>query len=75
MPSFIAVADYDTLAAVYKVIEAQHGTFDPYKTMEIVKILKFESPRGPIAIDPATRDIILNAYFATIPMVRDPHEH
>ena len=51
------------MAAAYKVIDAQHGSIDPDKTMEIVKSLKFESPRGPIAIDPATRDIILNAYF------------
>jgi branched-chain amino acid transport system substrate-binding protein len=89
-PSFIAVAAYDAIAAAYKVIDAQKGAVDPDKTMEIVKTLKFESPRGPIAIDPATRDIILNAYFMkaerrggvlgnyefeTTPMVRDPLEN
>ena len=88
-PSFIAVAAYDAIAAAYKVIDAQHGQIDPDKTMEIVKSMKFESPRGPIAIDPATRDIILNAYFMrverrngvlgnfefqTTPMVKDPLE-
>ena len=88
-PSFIAVAAYDAIAAAYKVIEAQHGLIDPDKTMEIVKSMKFESPRGPIAIDPATRDIILNAYFMraerrkgvlgnyefqVTPMVKDPLE-
>jgi branched-chain amino acid transport system substrate-binding protein len=89
-PSFMAVAAYDTIAAAYKVIDAQHGTVDPDKTMELIKGLSFESPRGPIAIDPTTRDIVLNAYFmraqrrngmlanyefATIPMVKDPLEH
>ena len=88
-PSFIACAAYDAMAAAYKVIEAQHGTIDADKTMDIVKAMKFESPRGPIAIDPATRDIILNAYFMrterrhgllgnyefeTTPMVKDPNE-
>jgi branched-chain amino acid transport system substrate-binding protein len=88
-PSFIAVAAYDAIAAAYKVIDAQKGAIDPDKTMEIVKAMKFESPRGPIAIDPATRDIILNAYFMrgerrkgvlgnyefeTTPMVKDPSE-
>jgi len=88
-PSFIAVAAYDAMAAAYKVLDAQHGTIDPDKTMDVVKSMKFESPRGPIAIDPATRDIILNAYFMraerrngvlgnyefqTTPMVRDPFE-
>ncbi|HXF34939.1 MAG TPA: ABC transporter substrate-binding protein [Candidatus Acidoferrales bacterium] len=62
-PTFIAVAAYDAMNAVYRVIDAQHGKLDPDKTMDIVKGMKFESPRGPIAIDPATRDIILNAYF------------
>ena len=88
-PSFIAVAAYDAINAVYRVVEAQHGTIDPDKTMAIVAGMKFESPRGPIAIDPATRDIILNAYFMraerrngvlgnyefeTTPMVKDPAE-
>jgi len=88
-PSFIAVAAYDAIAAAYKVIDAQGGAIDPDKTMDIVKSMKFESPRGPIAIDPATRDIILNAYFMraerrngvlgnyefqTTPMVKDPLE-
>jgi branched-chain amino acid transport system substrate-binding protein len=89
MPSFIAAAAYDGLNAVYKAIEAQNGNVDPDRTMDIVKAMKFEGPRGPIAIGPATRDIILNAYFlraerrngvlgnyvfATIPMVKDPDE-
>jgi len=88
-PSFIAVAAYDAMNAVYKVVAAQHGAIDPDKTMDIVRAMKFESPRGPIAIDPATRDIILNAYFMkadrrngvlgnyefeTTPMVKDPTE-
>ena len=90
-PSFIAVAAYDAIAAAYKVIEAQHGLVDlrDKGLMEIVKSMKFESPRGPIAIDPATRDIILNAYFMraerrkgvlgnyefqVTPMVKDPLE-
>jgi branched-chain amino acid transport system substrate-binding protein len=88
-PSFIAVAAYDAMSAVYRIVEAQHGAIDPDKTMALIGGLKFESPRGPIAIDPATRDIVLNAYFMrterrngvlgnyefeTTPMVRDPSE-
>jgi len=57
--------------------------------MAVVKTLKFESPRGPVAIDPATRDLIQNVYlrkltmvrgqlenveFETVPMVKDPTE-
>ena len=57
--------------------------------MEIVKTLKFESPRGPIMIDAATRDIVQNVYIrrtelkggklvnseiATYPMYKNPTE-
>ena len=89
LPTFTAVQAYDALAAAYKVLTAQKGTVDPDKTMDIVKTLKFESPRGPIAMDPATRDIILTVYFRkverrngvlgnyefqAIPNVKDPNE-
>ena len=88
-PDFTSVAAYDTMAAIYKAAEAQKGNLDPDKTIELVRAMKFESPRGPIAIDPDTRDLIQNVYirkterrngklvnveFATVPMVRDPKE-
>jgi branched-chain amino acid transport system substrate-binding protein len=89
-PTFGGVGTYDTFTAIYKVLEAQKGQIDPDKTMDLVKALKFESPRGPIAIDPDTRDIIQNVYIRrtelkggklvnteidTYPMVKDPSEH
>jgi branched-chain amino acid transport system substrate-binding protein len=89
LPNFNAVQTYDVMQAVYKVIAAQNGHIDPDRTMELVKGMKFESPRGPIMIDPATRDIVQNVYFrrtekrdgryqnvefTSIPMVRDPNE-
>ena len=89
LPDFNAVAAYDAVNAIYKVVEAQKGAIDPDRTMELVRGMKFESPRGPIAIDPETRDIVQNVYirrtqrrdgqlenieFATIPMVKDPNE-
>jgi branched-chain amino acid transport system substrate-binding protein len=89
VPDFSSAAAFDVMAAIYKVVAAQNGALDPDKTMELVKGLKFESPRGPIMIDPQTRDLIQNIYirrtikrhgsfvnveFETIPMVRDPNE-
>jgi branched-chain amino acid transport system substrate-binding protein len=86
---FYTVAIYDALQAIYKVTAAQKGSLDPDKTMALVKQLKFESPRGPIEIDPQTRDIIQSIYIrrvdrvngvlqntviATYPHVRDPLE-
>jgi branched-chain amino acid transport system substrate-binding protein len=89
MPSFMAVQAYDAMAAAYKVLEAQKGTIDPDKTMELLKGMKFESPRGPIEIDANTRDIIQTVYFRKVengklglgnyefdrtPAVKDPNE-
>jgi branched-chain amino acid transport system substrate-binding protein len=88
-PDFVGAVAYDVLGAVYHVIEAQGGNVDPDKTMALIKGYKAESPRGPIMIDPETRDIVQNVYIrrverrdghlvnaeiATIPMVKDPNE-
>ena len=66
LPTFEGVQAYDAIAAAYKVLIAQKGHIDPDKTMEIVKGMHFESPRGLIQIDPATRDIIQNVYFRKV---------
>jgi branched-chain amino acid transport system substrate-binding protein len=89
-PDYAALAAYDTLAAIYKVIALQGGKVDAERTMQLVRGLKLDSPRGPIMIDPSTRDIVQNIYirkterkggrmvnteFETYPMVRDPLEN
>jgi branched-chain amino acid transport system substrate-binding protein len=63
--SFAAVAAYDTMAAIYKLAEAQGGRLDAEKTAELVKGLKLDSPRGPIAID-ASRDIVQTIYIRRV---------
>jgi branched-chain amino acid transport system substrate-binding protein len=89
-PSFADVATYDVLSAIYKAVAAQKGNLDPEKTMQLVRGMKIDSARGPIMIDPQTRDIVQNIYIrrvdkvdgkyqnteiATYPNVRDPLEH
>lgn len=88
-PDFASVATYDALHAIYNVIAAERGDLDPNKTMQLVRGMKFESPRGPISIDSQTREIVQNIYirrvekrdgklinreFAVIPQVHDPVE-
>ncbi len=60
---FGACATWDAMTAAYRAIEAQKGQLDPDKTMALVRGMAFESPRGPIAIDPQTRDIVQNMYI------------
>jgi branched-chain amino acid transport system substrate-binding protein len=87
-PSFMSVGQWDAMDAIYYAIREQKGKVDPDRTMALVRKYKnANSPRGPISIDPDTRDIIQNEYmrevkkvggqlanveFETFPNVKDP---
>jgi branched-chain amino acid transport system substrate-binding protein len=88
-PDFYTVAIYDVLQAAYNVAAAQPGGIDPDKTMTLLRGMKLDSARGPIQIDPQTRDLIQPIYIrrvdkvngqlqnttiATYPAVKDPTE-
>jgi branched-chain amino acid transport system substrate-binding protein len=69
-PSFMSVGAWDTMDAIYHVIREQSGKIDPDRTMALVKKYRNpNSPRGPIAIDPETRDIIQNEYMREVKKV------
>lgn len=85
--NFMAVAGYDGMAAIYDVAQKLGGKIDGDKAMEILKGWKRQSPRGPISIDPETRDIVQTVYvrrvekrgdhwynveFEQFPEVKDP---
>ena len=88
IPDMFSVGGWDGMAAIFDMIKATKGKFTPDEAMNFFKTWKNpESPRGPIAIDPETRDIIQNIYlrrvekvdgrlanveFETIPQVKDP---
>jgi len=66
-PNFMSVGCWDGMAAIVYAIKAQNGKLDPEKTMELLKQFKDpNSPRGPISIDPATRDIVQNEYLREV---------
>ena len=86
-PNFMAVFGYDGMALIYGAIRKTGGDLDGGKLVDAMKGMAFESPRGPISIDPATRDIVQNIYmrkvekvggelynqeFQTVPNVKDP---
>ena len=56
-PSFMAVQAYDALTAIDKSVGAQKGSIDAQKTVDALRGLTFESPRGTITIDAATREV------------------
>jgi branched-chain amino acid transport system substrate-binding protein len=86
-PNFMAVGGYDGMHLIYEALKKTNGDTDGTKLMAAIKGMAWESPRGPISIDPATRDIVQNIYirkvqkvdgelynveFETIANVKDP---
>ena len=86
-PAFHSVAGYDAMHLLHQALEKISGNTDGDTLMAAMKGMSWESPRGQIAIDPETRDIIQNEYirrvekvngelynveFATIEAVKDP---
>ncbi|MGA9005835.1 MAG: ABC transporter substrate-binding protein [Xanthobacteraceae bacterium] len=86
-PNFMAVGAYDGMHLIYEALKKTGGKTDGDSLMAAIKGMAWESPRGPISIDAATRDIVNNIYirkvekingqlwsteFQTFPNVKDP---
>jgi branched-chain amino acid transport system substrate-binding protein len=66
-PNFLSAGSWDGMAMMFEAIKQQKGKIDPDQTMEIFKTWKNpDSPRGPISIDPETRDIVQNEYLREV---------
>lgn len=85
-PNFMAVGGYDGMHLIYEGLKKTNGA-GGQALIDAMKGMSWTSPRGPVSIDPQTRDIVQNIYvrkverkdgelynveFATIPNVKDP---
>jgi len=68
-PNFMACAGYDGMAAIAEALKKTGGSVDPDKFMTALKGMKLMSPRGPIMIDPETRDIVQTVYIRRVERV------
>lgn len=68
-PNFMAAGGYDGMHAIYAALEKTGGKSDGDSLMEAMKGLSWISPRGPITIDPETRDIVQNVYMRKVERV------
>ena len=86
-PNFISLGGYDGMHLIYEALKKTGGKADGDALIAAMKGMAWESPRGPISIDPETRDIVQNIYmrrvekvgtelfnteFATTEAVKDP---
>ena len=68
-PNFMAVGGYDGMAAIYEVARKLKGNIDGDKAMAVLKGMKINSPRGPIMLDAATRDVVQTEYVRRVEKV------
>ena len=68
-PNFVAAAGYDGMNLIYKALEKTKGDASADAFMAAVKGMKWTSPRGPVEIDPETRDIVQNVYIRKVEKV------
>jgi branched-chain amino acid transport system substrate-binding protein len=67
-PDFMAVGGYDGMAAIVRAVQATKGKVESDAALAALKGWKSVSPRGPIMIDPDTRDIVMNEYLSEVVM-------
>ena len=68
-PGFMAVGGYDGIHLIYEALKKTGGKTDGDLLIAAMKGMAWESPRGPISIDPETRDIVQNIYIRKVEKV------
>jgi len=68
-PDFFSVGGYDGMHLIYEALKKTGGKTDGDSLINAVKGMKWDSPRGPIAIDPETRDIINTVFIRRVEKV------
>jgi branched-chain amino acid transport system substrate-binding protein len=62
-PDFFSIGGWDGMQLIYDVLKKTGGKTDAQAMVDAAKGMAWESPRGPISIDPETRDIIQTVYI------------
>lgn len=68
-PDFFSIGGYDGMHAIYEALKKTGGKSDSDALIGAAKGLKWESPRGPMSIDPDTRDVVQNIYIRRVQKV------
>ena len=68
-PNFISVGAYDGMHLIYEALKKTDGKTDGPALVEAMKGIAWESPRGPMSIDPRTRDVVQDIYIRRVEKV------
>lgn len=73
--NMMGVGAYDGMALIYKALAKTKGDTNGAKLVSAMEGMKWESPRGPVEIDPKTRDLIQNVYLRKVEFVNGHYEN
>jgi branched-chain amino acid transport system substrate-binding protein len=65
-PNLFAVGGYDGMHLIYETLKKTGGKTDGDAFVNAAKGMAWESPRGPMSIDPQTRDVVQTVYFRRV---------
>lgn len=65
-PNVMGVSGYDGLHLIYEALKKTNGNTDGTALIDAMKGTSWVSPRGPMSIDPATRDVVQNIYVRRV---------
>jgi len=68
-PDMFSAGAYDGMHVIYEALKKTGGTADAEALIAAAKGMRWESPRGPMAIDPETRDVIQTVYIRRVEKV------
>lgn len=69
IPNVASVSAWDSMHMIYQMIKATDGKKDGPKAMAAIKTFAWDSPRGPVKVDPNTRELIQNVYIRKVEKV------
>ena len=68
-PDMFSAGGYDGMHVIYEALKKTKGDTDGDALIAAAKGMKWESPRGPMMIDPETRDVIQTVYIRRVEKV------
>jgi branched-chain amino acid transport system substrate-binding protein len=68
-PDFFAVGGYDGMHLIYEALKKTKGSTDGDALVAAAKGMKWASPRGPVLIDPETRETVQTIYIRKVEKV------
>jgi len=68
-PNIYSIGGYDGMHLIYEALRKTGGNTDAEAMVAAAKGMRWESPRGPVSIDPETRDIVQTVYIRRVEKV------